>query len=90
MLNRQAHCVHVLHGIDEGREFVLPREALVQLPGAPPTRRGDPKSVLPAAVSMGETVDGEPAVCVRWEDGGESTVLLEDLKRRGGVPPDAP
>jgi hypothetical protein len=74
--------MRVLHGVDEGREFVLPREALAALPGAPDAARRDPLSALPAGLSMG-VAEGEPAVVVRWDDGGESKLPLDELKRRG-------
>ena len=73
--------VRVLHGLDEGREFVLTRAALAALPNAPAGAIANPKSVLPGGVSMRVGSDGGPTVVVRWEDGAESAMSLEELKR---------
>ena len=80
---RRGLIVRMLHGADEGREFVMPRDALVELPGAPPVKAGHNKArTLPDKLSMGASPNGEPTVIVRWEGGGESVLPLEELKTR--------
>lgn len=80
--------MRVLYGLDEGREFVLPRATLATLPGAPPASAAEGASkgaraigALPAATSIGAAPDGAPAVVVRWEEGGESVLSLDEFKR---------
>ena len=80
---RRGLIVRMLHGADEGREFVMPRDALAALPGAPPVAVGhNAARTLPAGLSMGAAPDGEPSVIVRWEGGGESVLPLAELKAR--------
>ena len=73
--------MRVLHGDDEGREFVFSRAALAALPGAPEGATTKLKKVLLAGVSMGVGKNGSPTAVVRWEGGGESTLPFEELKR---------
>ena len=68
--------MRVLSGLDEGREFVLPRDQLATLPGSP-----GPKP-LPRKVAQGSTAAGEPAAVIHWEDGGETVLPWEEFKRR--------
>ena len=79
--------MRVLHGADEGKEFVLSRQALALLPGAP--ANANPKVLQPAGLAVGVAADGAPAVLVRWEDGGESSLPVEEVKRRSDEAPEA-
>ena len=79
--------MRVLHGADEGKEFVLSRQALALLPGAP--AGANPKVLQPAGLAVGVAADGAPAVLVRWEDGGESSLPVEEVKRRSDEAPEA-
>ena len=47
-------------------------------------RRGD--RVRPRALSMGAAPNGDPAIVVRWEDGGESLLPLEEAKQLSAEP----
>ena len=79
--------LRVLAGVDEGREFVLPRNLLAGLAGGPAGGGGgvggggDGGMVLPTRVAQGSTLSGEPAAIIHWEGGGESLLALEELKR---------
>ena len=84
---RRGLVMRVLHGADEGKEFVLSRQALALLPGAP--AGANPKVLQPAGLAVGVAADGAPAVLVRWEDGGESSLPVEEVKRRSDEAPEA-
>jgi Mrp family chromosome partitioning ATPase len=75
--------LRVLAGVDEGREFVLPRDVLAGLAGGPSGGGGggDGGMVLPTRVAQGSTPSGEPAAIIHWEGGGESLLAVEELKR---------
>ena len=67
--------LRVLHGVDEGREYVLPRSALA-------AHAPDGAAAAPASVKPSVTEGGEHAVLVRWEGGGETLLPYEQLKRK--------
>ena len=66
--------MRVLSGKDEGREYVLPRNAIALLPGAG-------NAATPDALTLGTTPEGDTAVVIRWHGGGESLLPCEELKR---------
>lgn len=77
--------LRVLHGPEEGGEFVIPRRALAALEGGPGSR----SAAIPAAVSLVETGRGsgadknrEPAAMVRWEGGGQTVIACSELMWR--------
>ena len=90
---RRGIVMRVLSGVDEGCEFVLPVNAIRMLPGAPP-RASAPLPETPAAaaaaaavapvagLSLSQSAPGEAAVLIRWDGGGESSVPIDDFKRR--------
>ena len=69
--------LRVLSGRDEGREFVLPRDRMNRLPGAPPARGPSP----PVPVSIEACESGEQqAVKIVWDAQRESLISIDELK----------
>lgn len=83
--------LRVLQGVDEGREFVVGRQALAQLPGGPLGPGSDGSALsdatakggvpYPAKVNLGATVDGDEAAVISWEGGKESRLSYDELKQ---------
>ena len=82
---RRGIVMRILQGQDEGREFVLPRDRLHALPGAPTEGSQSSDDARQAG-----TFDGAPTkielardhetIVVRWPGGTQSTLSVADFK----------
>jgi Mrp family chromosome partitioning ATPase len=77
---RRGIVMRVLQGEDEGREFVLPRSAFADIPGAPGQTVAS-SGIHVGGLELGEGASGAAVVVVQWRDGTESVLQLEDYKR---------
>ena len=73
--------MRILQGHDEGREFVLPRERLSGLPGAPHAASGGSSSDFDALPTRLEMEDERELIRVHWQDGAESVLSVDEFKR---------
>ena len=78
---RRGAVLRIFQGQDEGREFVLPRERLSGLPGAPHAASGGSSSDFDALPTRLEMEDERELIRVHWQDGAESVLSVDEFKR---------